>query len=279
MTADENWEHSVDVLVVGSGNGGLTAALCCYEMGTEDVLLIDKSDMYGGTSAISGGGVWVPNNRYAKAAGADDNPQDARSYLMGCLPLEKVPEEMIDTYLEHAPRMVDFLHERTRVRYVTLEHYPDYYQACAGAKPGHRSMEPEPINAEELGKEYRKLRRSHHMMHLFGRVPFTQVEAALLMAQLPGWFQLALSLVLKYFLDIPWRLFGDKYARRLTTGSAGVARLLASMQDRNMPIWLQTSMKSLITENGRVVGALVEKDGRELRINARKAVVLAAGGF
>lgn len=183
MTA-ASWDHSVDVLVVGSGNGGLTTALCCYEMGTEEVLVIDKSELFGGTSSISGGGVWIPNNRYARAATDMDSPEAARSYLMGCLPLDKVPVEMIDAYLENGPRMIDFLHERTRVRYVDLEHYPDYYQECEGAMPGHRSMEPETINADELGKDYRKLRRSHHMMHLFDRIGFTQVEAALLMSQL-----------------------------------------------------------------------------------------------
>jgi 3-oxosteroid 1-dehydrogenase len=274
-----NWDMSVDVLVVGSGNGGLTNALCCYEMGLEEVLVIDKSELMGGTSAISGGGVWIPNNRYALAATDTDSPAAARAYLLGCLPLDKVPVEMIDTYLDAGPKMIDFLHQRTRVRYVNLEHYPDYYQECEGAMPGHRSMEPEPVNADQLGKEYRLLRRSHHMMHLAGRIPFTQVEAALLMAQLPGWFKFALGLVLNYVLDIPWRLFGDKYARRLTTGSAGVARLRMSMQDRNMPLWLNTSMKSLITEEDRVVGALVEREGKEIRIQARKAVVLAAGGF
>jgi 3-oxosteroid 1-dehydrogenase len=274
-----NWDMSVDVLVVGSGNGGLTNALCCYEMGLEEVLVIDKSELMGGTSAISGGGVWIPNNRYALAATDTDSPEAARAYLMGCLPLDKVPVEMIDTYLDAGPKMIDFLHQRTRVRYVNLEHYPDYYQECEGAMPGHRSMEPEPVNADQLGKEYRLLRRSHHMMHLAGRIPFTQVEAALLMAQLPGWFKFALGLVLNYILDIPWRLFGDKYARRLTTGCAGVARLRMSMQDRNMPLWLNTSMKSLITEDDRVVGALVEREGKEFRIQARKAVVLAAGGF
>jgi 3-oxosteroid 1-dehydrogenase len=277
--AEETWDQSVDVLVVGSGNGGLTAALCCYEMGVQDVLVIDKSELIGGTSAISGGGVWIPNNRYAAAAESGDTPEKARSYLMCCLPLDKVEERMIDTYLVNGPLMIDFLHERTRVRYVNLEHYPDYYQECEGAMPGHRSMEPEPIDADQLGVEYRKLRRSHHMMHLFNRIPFTQVEAALLMAQLPGWIKLAGGLVAKYLLDIPWRLFGDKYARRLTTGAAGVARLRASMQDRDMPLWLETTMKSLLTEEGRVVGAIVEKDGKEIRLQARKAVVLAAGGF
>ncbi|MEP5764279.1 MAG: FAD-binding protein [Halieaceae bacterium] len=281
MTAENSWDHSVDVLVVGSGNGGMTTALCAYEMGTRDVLVIDKSDLIGGTSAISGGGVWIPNNRYALAAGADDDRARAKAYLMGCLPLDRVPEEMIDSYLDNGPKMIDFLHQRTRVRYVTLEHYPDYYQECEGATPGHRSMEPEPINADELAdKEYLVLRRSHHMMHLFNRVPFTQVEAALLMAQLPGWWKLALKLVFKYILDIPWRLFGDKYARRLTTGAAGVARLRASMQDRGMPLWLHTAMQQLLTDDaGRVIGAEVTRNGETLRIQARKAVVLAAGGF
>lgn len=280
MAGEKGWDHSVDVLVVGSGNGGLTAALCCYEMGAEDVLVIEKSELYGGTSSISGGGVWIPCNRYAKASGAEDSLDNARTYLSNCIPAERgVPEEMIDAYLENGHKMVDFLHERTQVRYVDLEHYPDYYSDKEGAMPGHRSMEPETINADKLGSEFRTLRRTHPMMHLGGLIGFTQVEAALLMAQMPGWVGVAMKMVFKYILDIPWRLFGDKYARRLATGCAGVARLRVSMQDRDMPLWLNTPMQSLITEEGRVIGALVEKDGQTLRVQARKAVILAAGGF
>ena len=280
MTTDEQWDHSVDVLVVGSGNGGLTAALCCYEMGLPDVLVIEKSELYGGTSALSGGGVWVPCNRYARAAGADDSPAQARKYLAQTIAPEQVPQALLDTYLEQAPRMVDFLHERTQVRYVSLEHYPDYYTNLEGAMPGHRSMEPLPINADRLGEHAGSLRRSHPMMHLAGVIGFTQVEAALLMAQLPGWFRLACGLVLRYLLDIRWRLWGDRYARRLTTGCAGVARLRVSMLERDMPLWLQTPMQKLISDAaGRVVGVEVLRAGQPLRIEARRAVVLAAGGF
>ncbi len=273
------WNYSVDVLVVGSGNGGLTAALCCDEMGAGDVLVIEKSELFGGTSSVSGGGVWVPCNRYAKVAGAEDSFAKAKTYLNNCLPAGQVPEPIIDAYLTNAPKMVDFLHERTRVRYVTLEHYPDYYTDMEGSMPGHRSMEPDTINANELGKEFRQLRRTHPMMHLGGLIGFTQVEAALLIAQLPGWLSTAMKMVAGYLFDIPWRLFGDKYARRLATGCAGVARLRVSMQDRDMPLWLNTPMKSLITDQGVVVGAVIEKDGKEMRVQARKAVVLAAGGF
>ena len=280
MGLENSWDHSVDVLVVGSGNGGLTAALCCHDMGLEDVLVIEKSNLYGGTSSISGGGVWVPCNRYARAAGAEDSFEKAKTYLKNTIPADQVPEHMIDTYLVNAPKMVDFLHERTRVRYVTLEHYPDYYTNLDGAMPGHRSMEPVPVNADALGVHSNTLRRTHPMMHLGGLIGFTQVEAAMLMAQLPGWRKLASKLVLKYLLDIPWRLFGDRYARRLATGCAGVARLRLSMLDRDLPLWLRTPMQSLVAdESGKVVGVEVLRNGLPFRIEARKGVVLAAGGF
>lgn len=278
MSDQNGWDHSVDVLVVGSGNGGLTAALCCHEMGDPDVLVIEKADKYGGTSATSGGGVWVPCNRYAKAAGADDSIEEAREYLRHTIPAGQVPDEMIDAYVEHAPKMIDFLHERTHARYRTLEHYPDYYSNLPGAKPGHRSMEPEPVDASLLGDDFRQLTLTHHMMRLFGLIHFTQVDAQILTARLPGWFTLTLKMILGYLVDFPWR-FKSRIARRLCTGSAGIARLRLSMKDRDLPLWLNASMTELITDNGRVVGAVIERDGRRMRIQARKGVILAAGGF
>jgi 3-oxosteroid 1-dehydrogenase len=278
VSLDEKWDYSFDVVVVGSGNGGMTAALCTYEMGSKDVLLIEKSNLFGGTSAISGGGVWIPGNRYAKAAGAEDSAEKAKTYLRQLITEEQVPEYQIDAYLENGPKMVDFLHEHTRVRYVTLEHYPDYYTNLDGAMHGHRSMEPETINANELGEEWRRLRRTHPMMHMGGVIGFTQVEAAALVGQVPGWIKLALKMVGRYLIDIPWRI-KDKYDRRLATGCAGVARLRASMQDRDMPLWLNTSMTRLLDDDGKIVGLEVMREGKVLRIQARQGVVLAAGGF
>lgn len=280
MNSTDTWDHSVDVLVVGSGNGGLTAALCCHEMGLRDSLVIEKSNLYGGTSSISGGGVWVPCNRYAREAGAEDSFDKARTYLANTIPEGQVPGEMLDTYLRSAPKMIDFLHERTQVRYVSLEHYPDYYTNLEGSMVGHRSIEPLPVNADKLATHSNTLRRTHPMMHLGGRIGITQVEAAMLMAQLPGWRKLAAGLVFNYLADIPWRLFGDRYARRLATGCAGVARLMLSMLDRDMPLWLKTSMESLLTDdNGHVIGAVVVREGRRMRVQARHGVILAAGGF
>lgn len=278
MSSEQVWDYSFDVVVVGSGNGGQTAALCSYEMGTKDVLVIEKSDLYGGTSSISGGGVWIPGNRYAKAAGAEDSFDKAKTYLRQLITEEEVPEYQLDAFLENGPKMVDFLHERTRVRYVTLQHYPDYYTNLDGSMEGHRSMEPETFDASELGEEWRRLRRTHPMMHLGGVVGITQVEAALLVGQQPGWWKSALKLFWDYLIDIPWRL-KDRFHRRLATGCAGVARLRASMLDRDIPLWLNTPMTKLVDEEGRVTGVEVMREGKPLRIQARKAVILAAGGF
>ncbi len=278
--SENGWDHSVDVLVVGSGNGGLTAALCAHEMGAGDVLVVEKSSLYGGTSAVSGGGVWIPCNRYAQAAGAEDSFDKAKTYLLNTTPAGQVPETLVDTYLLNGPKAIDFLHQRTQVRYVTLEHYPDYYSDQEGSMPGHRSMEPEPVYADQLGEHAKTLRRSHQMMQLGGRVGITQVEAAQLMAQLPGWWKIAGKLFLDYLTDFKWLFRGDKYSRRLTCGCAGVARLRLSMLDRDIPLWLNAPMQSLVTDaDGRVTGIELQRDGETVRVEARKGVVLAAGGF
>src|SRR6476619_1667773 len=103
----ETTDHTVDLLIVGSGNGGLTAAVCAHEFGLRDVLVIEKSPLYGGTSATSGGGIWIPCSRYAKAAGADDSLDAARQYLQATIPAGLVPDVLLDTYLEQGPRMLD----------------------------------------------------------------------------------------------------------------------------------------------------------------------------
>ena len=276
MTAQD---LSVDVLVVGSGNGALTAALCAYELGVRDVLVVEKSDRYGGTSATSGGGVWIPCNRYAREAGAQDSLKEASEYLQGTIPPGAVPGEMIDTYLREGPRMIDFLHERTRVRYQSLAHYPDYWSFFPGAKHGHRSMEPEPVNRDVLGAESSRLRDTHHMMWMFDRIAFTQVEAQTLMVQMPGWRSLMGRLLWQYLSDVPWVL-SHRRSRRLACGAAGIARLRWSLLDRNIPLWLNSPMKDLLRdEKGRVVGATVFRGGKRIVVRARCGVVLAAGGF
>ena len=276
--SEAKWDREVDVLVVGTGNGALTAALCNWEMGTEDVLIIEKTDKVGGTSATSGGGIWIPVNHYAKACGADDSAEDAKKYLMGTLFGEDVPEEMIDNYIEQSPKMLKFLADRTDVIYESLEHYPDYYTNYDGAKSGHRSLEPKPIAMSELGDDWKNVRWTHHMMRMFSRIHFTQVEAHTIMTQAPGWKSLLAKMILGYVTDISWR-FRTAIDRRLCTGSAGIARLYLSVKKRGIPLLFNSRMTSLIEDGGRVTGAIVQQGGKTLRIGARKGVVLGAGGF
>ena len=275
--SEAKWDREVDVLVVGTGNGALTAALCNWEMGTEDVLIIEKTDKVGGTSATSGGGIWIPVNHYAKACGADDSAEDAKKYLMGTLFGEDVPEEMIDTYIEQSPKMLKFLADRTDVIYESLEHYPDYYTNYDGAKSGHRSLEPKPIAMSELGDDWKNVRWTHHMMRMFSRIHFTQVEAHTIMTQAPGWKSLLAKMILGYVTDISWR-FRTAIDRRLCTGSAGIARLYLSVKKRGIPLLFNSRMTSLIEDGGRVTGVIVQQGGKTLRIGARKGVVLGAGG-
>jgi 3-oxosteroid 1-dehydrogenase len=270
---------SVDVLVVGSGNGALTAALCAYELGVQDVLVIEKSELYGGTSATSGGGIWIPCSRPAQEAGATDSYAEALQYVQGATPAGAVPLAMQETYLQEGPKMLDFLQARTRVRYESLAHYPDYWSNLPGAKHGHRSLEPAPVARSVLKADANNLRDTHHMMWMFDRIAMTQVDAQVLMAQLPGWKGLAARRIWDHVSDVGWALT-NKRSRRIACGCAGIARLRWSMHDRNMPLWLQAQMTELLTDDsGRVTGARVSRAGASMVVRARRAVVLAAGGF
>jgi 3-oxosteroid 1-dehydrogenase len=272
----ENHNTSFDVVIVGSGAGAMTAAVRAADLGLS-VLMIEKSDQYGGTSAVSGGGIWIPNNDQIKALGGDDSPDDALSYLKAATRGE-VPESRLRSYIDAAPRMVRYLNEHSRLRYRAIPGYADYYQDLPGAKTGLRSMDPEPFHAGELEDEFFKLREQSPGMLVFGRMTMTTFEAHTLMSRTHGWRGLALRMGLRYWLDLPWRL-RSKRDRRLAMGNALVGALRRSMMDRSIPLWLNTSFESLLTEDGRVTGILIRKGGLELRIEARRGVILSTGGF
>ena len=276
-----NFDHEFDVVVIGTGNGGLTSAICARDGGAS-VLVIEKSNQYGGTSATSGGGVWIPNNRYAVAENVDDSYDDAKAYINSVSPDGMIEDDLIETYLEHGPKMIDYLHENSRVKYRNLAHYPDYFPDNPGGKEGNRSMEPEPIPGTDLGDDLNFLRDQHpQTAFTMGpiRMNFTQVEGQLLLGALPGWKALFAKLFVKYIFDLPMRLFFGWKDRRLTMGNAGIARLILSCKDRDIPIWRNTSMSEIIFADGRVIGIKASKGEKTLNIKANKGVILASGGF
>jgi 3-oxosteroid 1-dehydrogenase len=271
-----DWDHAVDLLVVGSGAGAMVCAICAHDRGG-DVLLIEKSSQYGGSSAMSGGGLWVPNNHLMSGVGVDDSPEDALTYLKettGGL----VPEARLSTYVEMAPKMAKYLCDHTRVELVPMPEYPDYYPAASGYCSGGRSMEAENFDARKLGDQFLLMREGAIQSLINGRIFMTIVEARTLFCRSRGWIALTMKLFARYFLDLPWR-FKSKRDRNLAMGNALVGGLRRSLMDREVPLWLDTPARELLVEEGRVVGVAAERDGRSIRIGARKGVVLAAGGF
>jgi len=275
-TNQGRWDHSVDLLIVGSGAGAMTAALAGCDRGA-DALLIEKSDRYGGSSAMSGGGLWVPCNHLMAEVGVDDDPEDAWTYLRETTGGE-VSEDRLRAYLEKAPEMVRYLVEHTRAEFVSLPEYADYYQRIPGSRPGGRSLEPKNFDAGLLGEEFLKMREQNPQMLIMNRIFMTVFEARTMLTRAPGWIGITMRLMARYWLDVPWR-FRSRRDRNLAMGNALVGMLRRSLMDRGIPLWLETVARELIVEDGRVVGALVEKEGRKIRIAASKGVVLAAGGF
>lgn len=272
----QGWDHSVDVLVVGSGAGAMTAALKSYDLGGE-VLLIEKASYYGGSSAMSGGGLWIPCNHLMPSVGIKDTPEEAMVYFKATTK-GQIPESRLRAYLDKGPETVRYLCEHTQVRMVAMPEYADYYPMCEGAKPGGRTIEPENFNGRLLGEEMLRLREPGLQTLILGRVSMTAGQARILLCRTPGWILLTIKLMLTYILDIAWR-FRSKRDRNLAMGNALVGMLRRSLMDRGIPLWLSTPAKKIILENGRAVGIEAEKEGRRIRIQARKGVILAAGGF
>jgi 3-oxosteroid 1-dehydrogenase len=271
------WDHEVDVLVVGSGKGALTGALSAHDMGAGDVLVIEKGDKIGGTSALSGGVIWIPRNRYSNAAGIDDTVDEARDYLKRTIPDDIRRDDMIDAYLENGPRMIDFLHERSHARYMPLTEYPDYHSHIPGAKFG-RALEPEPLDSALLGDDNDIVSHSHQIWYLLNRIPLTLGEQKQILTRQKGWPLMVAKLLARYAFDLRWRR-KTRYDRYRKVGGSGVARLYLSLRERNVPVWRNSAMTDLVRENGRVIGATVSQGGKVLRVRARKGVILGAGGF
>ena len=272
----ERWDHTVDWLIVGSGAGAMTSAIVAHDLGAT-TLLLEKAPVYGGSSAMSGGGLWIPNNHLMEGVGITDSYDDALAYLKAVTG-GVVPEKRLLAYLDHSPAMAKYLCEKTRVELVSLPEYPDYYPNAPGSRPGGRALEPKAFDARKLGEEFLRMREIAIQELIMGRVAMTVAEARILFCKSPGWVSLMTRLMAGYWLDLPWRL-RSRRDRNLGMGNALVGMLRASLLDREIPIWLSAPARELVVEDGRVAGVVAERDGRTMRIRGAKGVVLAAGGF
>lgn len=272
-SAREGLPGVADLIVLGSGVGGLTAALTAVLAGLKP-LVLEHSGRIGGTSARSSGTVWVPDNLYLRAHGTRDDRAKAVRYLSSLVG-ERGDEAMWQTLLEAAPRMFAELHEFVGFRpYLSA---PDYRQDHPGAASGGRALEPLPFDGRRLGGDFTRLAAPLPELMLFGGMMVTRGEAvALLRADRSlSAMWLGTRLVARYLLD---RL---NHARgtRLVLGNALVAHLLAALRDRRVPVVTEARCRRLLLCDGRVCGVELTANGDVATIEATHGVVLAGGGF
>ena len=272
----QQWDKQVDVLVVGSGAGGLLAALVAAHGGAE-ALIVEKDRLWGGTSATSGGGIWIPGSDQARAAGFEDNLDDAFKYVRG-LSAANVPDANIRAYVDNAAAMLRWLTANTPVTY-TAQPYPDYHAEDPGGSPaGYRTHLPEMLDGKPLGDDLRSQRMPSPAASLFGYLNWTFAETYDMLYRPKGWFRRFAVNMARYWLDWPFR-FTSRKDRRLTLGNALTGGLRMALNQRGVPLWLEAPLVKLVQEDGRVTGAVVAHKGKAMRIAARKGVILAAGGF
>jgi 3-oxosteroid 1-dehydrogenase len=272
---DNNVGENFDVVVVGSGAGGMLAAIRAHDLGLR-ALVLEKSDRYGGTSAVSGGAIWIPNNRSLQGL---DSPSKALEYLKACTE-NAVPEAKLRCYVDMAPQLVDYLAEIGIKYYVHSElTYPDYYPNNPGALRGGRTMFVAPLeDGHVLGEEFYRLRESYPEFKLMNRISLDLEEGSALLYRKPGWVGVLGRAMLRYWGDIGWRRL-TRRDRRLTIGNALIGGLRKAMLERGIPLLLNTCMTELVVTDGRVTGIIVLREGRQQTLSADKGVILASGGF
>ncbi len=276
MDSETSWDIETDILVVGSGAGALTAAVTAADHHA-DVLVIEKSDLFGGTSATSGGGVWIPASHAARAAGAPaDTPAEGFAYIKA-LAGDAVDDARIWAFVNNGPAMLEYLEGATSLQFVSVP-YTDYHAELPGGKHGYRTHECMPIHAESLGADFDRMRPPHPGTMLFNVVPWTMYESAPMITRAPGWKKTLAKVLWRYVSDVPQRLKSSR-SRFLVFGNALVGQLKQALDRKGGTLMLETGLVALLYDGGRVVGAVAERDGKRLRILARRGVILGAGGF
>ena len=270
------WDKSVDLLIAGSGGGGMAAALAALDSGIEP-LIVEKQALIGGSTGMSGGMVWLPNNPLMRADGIRDSHEDGLAYfddVVGDIGAASSPERR-EVFLTAGSEMIDFL-VRNGVRLVRCAGYSDYYPNHKGGNATGRSVEGIPYDAAALGDWSDKVQR---MAKTWNRGLVVMTNEQQRFVQYFTRSPRAFAVGLRVFV----RTGVARLRRRdmLTNGASLIGQMLRVLSDLSgePPIWTNTAMEDLIVEDGRVVGARISRDGSMLNVEARKGVLLAAGGF
>jgi len=264
-----------DVLVAGSGAGGLSAAVTAAARGLS-VIVVEKEAVFGGTTAWSGGWLWIPRNPLAVAAGIVEDIEAPRTYLRHELG-PHYDEARVEAFLAHGPRMVEFFLRETAVKFIDGNAIPDFHGTSPGAREGGRSVCAAPFDARGLGSRIAQLRPPLDLISPWGMGIASGAELRHFLNAMRNWrsFGYVTRRVARHMLDLVVHRRGMK----LVNGNALVARLARSAFDRGVDLRVSTPVRQLLSEGGQVVGAVVRHRGRDTEIRATRGVVLACGGF
>jgi 3-oxosteroid 1-dehydrogenase len=270
-----HWDHSVDLLIAGSGGGGMAAALAAVDSGIEP-LVVEKQALVGGSTGLSGGMVWLPDNPLMRADGIADSQEDGLAYFDDVVGDIGEPSSLArrEMFLTAGYEMINFL-IRKGVRLVRCPGWTDYYPNHKGGNEAGRAIEGIPYNAAALGNWSDKVQPSMAKSYGGFVLKTNELRAVQYFNRSPRAFAVAA------------RVFARSRAAKLrrqellTNGASLIGQMLKVLIDLRAepPIWINAAMQDLIVEGGRVMGARVVRDGKPLNVEARKGVLLAAGGF
>jgi 3-oxosteroid 1-dehydrogenase len=264
-------ERDFDVVVAGSGAAGMTAALAAASQGLS-VVVIEKTAYYGGSTARSGGGLWVPGNAVLRRAGVQDTPEQARQYLAHVAG-EGVEPARQQAVLEHGPAMLDLVRSMTPVDFAWVPGYADYYPEAPGGLASGRTVEPVPFDGRVLGDELGRLNPPY----------LPAPEGMAITAADYRWLSLGTRhpRAIWTTAKVTGRMARTKllHQRTMSLGQALAAGLRAGLAKAGIAVWLDTPLTGLLTSEGRVAGVQVTMNGEPATIQARRGVLLATGGF
>lgn len=260
-----------DVVVIGSGAAGMTAALTAAKRGLSCVVA-EKAPTFGGSAARSGAGIWIPNNSVILSAGVPDTPAKAAAYLAAVVGAD-VSADRQAAFLAHGPAMLSFVMANSPLRFRWMEGYSDYYPGLPGGLTGGRSVEPDQLDGNLLGAELARL-----------NPPYMAVPAGMVVFSADyKWLALAAVSVKGAAVATECLARGTRAAllgqKPLTMGQSLAAGLRAGLLAAQVPVWLNTPLTDLHVEGGVVTGAVVTRDGVPGLLRARRGVVVGSGGF
>lgn len=260
-----------DVVVCGSGAAGMVAALTAARNGLSAVV-IEKTDKFGGSTARSGGGVWIPGNSVLKRAGVKDSPEQASAYLARVAG-EGVEPARQQALLAHGPAMLDMLRAASPVEFEWIPGYADYYPEAEGGLAGGRTIEPVPFDGRVLGDDLDSLNPPYLPAPPDVSITAAEYRWLSLGTRHPRALMAAASVASR---TAQTKLFGR---RTLSLGQALAAGMRAGLSRAGVPLWLETPLTGLVISDGRVTGVEATKDGQPVVIKARRGVLIATGGF